>query len=100
VPKYQKAFEAFFFAVFLALYYGVLIQRDPYHITGLEAALIVFFVAFAVDEISSMRDAGTAFYTADFWSLWDVCIIIIGIAFLIWSKWRDFTYFKYQNNWH
>ncbi|RPB05922.1 hypothetical protein L873DRAFT_1796778 [Choiromyces venosus 120613-1] len=84
VPKYQKAFEAFFFAVFLALYYGVLIQRDPYHITGLEAALIVFFVAFAVDEISSIRDAGTAFYTADFWSLWDVCIIIIGIAFLIW----------------
>jgi hypothetical protein len=72
------------------LYYGVLIQRDPYHITGLEATLIVFFVAFAVDEVSAMRDAGTAFYTADFWSLWDVCIIVIGIAFLVWSKciWR------------
>lgn len=86
VPKYQKAFEAFFFATLLALYYGVLIERDPFHFTGMEAALIVFFIAFAVDEISSIRDAGTAFYVADFWSLWDLCIILIAIAFLIFSK--------------
>lgn len=83
VPKYQKAFEAFFFASLLALYYGVLIERDPFHFTGMEAALIVFFIAFAVNEISAVRDAGTAFYAADFWSLWDLCIILIAIAFLI-----------------
>lgn len=83
VPKYQKAFEAFFFASLLALYYGVLIERDPFHFTSMEAALIVFFIAFAVNEISAVRDAGTAFYAADFWSLWDLCIILIAIAFLI-----------------
>ncbi|KAH8154821.1 uncharacterized protein LAJ45_01352 [Morchella importuna] len=83
VPKYQKAFEAFFFASLLALYYGVLIERDPFHFTYMEGALIVFFIAFAVDEISSLRDAGTAFYTADFWSIWDLCIILIAVGFLV-----------------
>jgi hypothetical protein len=65
------------------LYYGVLIERDPFHFTYMEGALIVFFIAFAVDEISSLRDAGTAFYTADFWSIWDLCIILIAVGFLV-----------------
>ncbi len=33
VPKYQKAFEALFFASFLALYYSVLVERNPGKIT-------------------------------------------------------------------
>ncbi|KAG7004943.1 hypothetical protein G7Y79_00022g051640 [Physcia stellaris] len=83
VPKYQKVFEALFFAVFLALYYAVLVERNPYHITPVEVMLYIWIAAFACEEFGEFRDAGTLFYAADFWSLWDVIIIAIGAAFLV-----------------
>lgn len=83
MPKYQKAFESLFFAVFLALYYAVLVERNPRHITGTEVFLYVWIAAFACDEFGEFRDAGTLFYAADFWSLWDIIVIAIGIAFFI-----------------
>lgn len=86
MPKYQKAFEAVFFAIFLALYYAVLVERDPRHITVVEVLLYVWIAAFACDEFGEFRDAGTLFYAADFWSLWDIGIIGIGAAYLILSK--------------
>ncbi|KAL7275305.1 hypothetical protein RUND412_001748 [Rhizina undulata] len=82
VPKYQKAFEALFLAIFLALYYAVLIERNPKRVTGAEACFIVFLISFAVDEFSSIRDAGTSLYAADFWSWLDMCVVLIGVAFL------------------
>ncbi|TAQ91658.1 hypothetical protein B7494_g111 [Chlorociboria aeruginascens] len=39
VPIYIKAFEVLFFASFLFLYYAVLVERNPYHITPLEIIL-------------------------------------------------------------
>ena len=36
VPKYQKAFQVAFFASFLALYYAVLVERNPRYITARE----------------------------------------------------------------
>ena len=83
VPKYQKAFQVGFFASFLALYYAVLVERDPHHITAKEALLYVWIAAFAYDEFGEFTDAGILFYRTDFWSLWDVGIIITGIAFFI-----------------
>ncbi|KAI5795609.1 hypothetical protein EDC01DRAFT_59034 [Geopyxis carbonaria] len=84
VPRYQKTFEALFFAALLALYYTVLYERNPYHITGSEVGLIVFFLAFVVDELSSMKDSGILFYAQDFWSWLDMSMIFIGIAYLVW----------------
>ena len=81
VPKYQKAFEALFFAALLALYFAVLVERNPYHITASEIALIVFFVAFAVDGFTSMRDSGVTFYNV--WSWLDMAMNVIGLIFLI-----------------
>ena len=86
VPKYQKVFEAFFFAVFLALYYAVLVERNPRKITTVEVMLYIWIAAFACDEFGEFRDAGTLFYAADFWSLWDIIVIAIGAAFLVSSK--------------
>ncbi|KAI4205814.1 MAG: hypothetical protein LQ346_001393 [Caloplaca aetnensis] len=83
VPKYQKAFEAVFFAVFLILYYAVLVERNPRHITVVEILLYTWIAAFACDEFGEFKDAGTLFYAADFWSFWDIGIIGIGIAFLV-----------------
>ena len=39
VPKYQKTFQVAFFASFLALYYAVLIERNPHHVTAQEILL-------------------------------------------------------------
>jgi len=80
VPKYIKLFEAAFFLTFLALYYGVLLQRDPHRITLLEALLYIWLAAFAYDELGEFLDAGL-FYYADFWSPWDLTIILNGAAF-------------------
>ncbi|MCJ1414062.1 hypothetical protein MMC32_000387 [Xylographa parallela] len=83
VPKYQKVFEALFFATFLALYYAVLLERHPERVGVFEVLLYIWITAFAYEEFGEFRDAGTLFYAADFWSLWDLGIILVGVAFLV-----------------
>ena len=68
--------------MFLALYYGVLIERNRSNITFVEVLLYIWIAAFAYEEFGEFRDAGTLFYAADFWSLWDIGIVGIGVAFL------------------
>lgn len=86
VPKYQKSFEALFFALFLGLYYAVLVERNPQKITPVEISLYIWIAAFAYDEFGEFRDAGVSFYVADFWSLWDIGIIGIGLAYMVSSE--------------
>ncbi|OAL34788.1 hypothetical protein AYO20_05983 [Fonsecaea nubica] len=83
VPKYQKAFQISFFLAFLALYYAVLVERDPSHITATETVLYLWIAAFAYDEFGEIKDAGLMFYQTDFWSLWDIAIIGFSAAFVI-----------------
>ncbi|ATZ56042.1 hypothetical protein BCIN_12g05800 [Botrytis cinerea B05.10] len=83
VPRYIKAFEVLFFASFLFLYYAVLIERNPHHITPLEIVLYVWFAAFAYDELGEFIDAGSIFYGVDIWNSCDLMIILIGAAFLL-----------------
>ena len=87
VPKYQKVFEAIFFALFLVLYYAVLVERNPRTITPTEVLLYIWIAAFAYEEFGEFRDAGALFYSADFWTVWDLGIIGVGAAFLIASMW-------------
>ena len=86
VPKYQKAFQVLFFVSFLLLYYAVLVERNPQHITVTEVFLYLWILAYAYDEFGEFLDAGLKFYQTDFWSLWDLAIIGIGAAFLVTSK--------------
>ncbi|KAF7162581.1 hypothetical protein CNMCM6106_009451 [Aspergillus hiratsukae] len=83
VPMYRKAFEAAFFVSFLFLYYAVLVERKPTGIGIFETLMYVWIAAFAYDELSGMVDAGMLFYQMDFWSLWNMGIIAIGVAFVI-----------------
>ncbi len=69
--------------MFLVLYYAVLIERNPRNIMLDEILLYIWIAAFAYDEFGEFRDAGTLFYATDFWSLWDIGIVGIGIAFLV-----------------
>ena len=86
VPKYQKGFEALFFALFLVLYYAVLVERKPEKFGFVESLLYVWIVAFGDDEFGEFQDAGSAFYATDFWSLWDLGIIGIGFAYMTSSE--------------
>ena len=86
VPKYQKGFEALFFALFLVLYYAVLVERKPEQFGFVEGLLYVWIVAFGYDEFGEFQDAGSSFYATDFWSLWDLGIIGIGFAYMISSE--------------
>ena len=72
----------------------MLVERDPQRITGKEVMLYVWIAAFACDEFGEFRDAGTLFYAADFWSLWDIIVIAIGAAFLIASKSESWSFLK------
>lgn len=86
VPFYRKIFEAAFFISFLALYYAVLIERKREAVGVFEAVMYVWIVAFAYDELSGILDAGVMFYQMDFWSLWNLSMIGVGIAFVVTSE--------------
>ncbi|KAI0600080.1 ion transporter [Biscogniauxia sp. FL1348] len=83
VPKYLKAYEVAFFAGFLFLYYSVLIEQNRYAVTPLEIALYIWFASFFYDEVSEYVDAGSIFYAADVWNLFDMIMIIIGIVYVV-----------------
>lgn len=71
---------------FLFLYYAVLVERRQEAVGIFEAVMYVWIVAFAYDELSGIIDAGVVFYQMDFWSLWNLSIIGVGIAFVITSE--------------
>ncbi len=75
--------------MFLGLYYAVLVERNPREITAVEVLLYVWIAAFAYAEFGEFKDAGTRFYAADFWSLWDIGIIGVGVAYLVSSKYLE-----------
>lgn len=75
--------------MFLALYYLVLVERNRRNITFFETLLYIWIAAFAYEEFGEFRDAGTLFYAADFWSLWDIGIVGIGVAFLVASTFQN-----------
>lgn len=86
IPVYRKAFEALFFLSFLAIYYTVLMERNPFHISFFESLMYIWIAAFAYDAFGGISDAGVMFYQMDFWSVWDLFIIVTGATFLITRK--------------
>ena len=101
VPLYLKIFEVLFFAAFLAFYYTVLVQKSFHAVTTEEVMLYIWLTAFTYNglahqcndstrskltlrvELVEFRDAGFTFYAADFWAVWDLGIIAVGIAFFV-----------------
>lgn len=84
VPLYLKVFETLFFAAFLLLYYIVLVHRDNKKITVAEILLYVWIASFAYDEFADWIDAGqTSFYASDFWWMWDISIVVVGMVFCV-----------------
>ncbi|KAJ2901831.1 Calcium channel-like protein [Zalerion maritima] len=82
VPKYLKAWEALFFAIFLALYYSVVVQRNFDTIPMVEVAFYIWLVSFLWDEFQEWVDAGI-FYMTDIWNLFDMSMITLGVTFAV-----------------
>jgi hypothetical protein len=59
------------------------------------AKLLIKTRAELLFPVGEYRDAGQAFYATDFWSLWDLGTVAIGLAFFITSMF-DFRARKYQ----
>lgn len=55
VPLYLKIFELLFFAVFIALYYIVLVQKQAYHISASEILLYIWLAAFTYNGLSPIQ---------------------------------------------
>ncbi|KAH7353228.1 hypothetical protein B0T11DRAFT_286462 [Plectosphaerella cucumerina] len=83
VPRYLKAWEVLFFLVFLCLYYAVLVDKNMERITPTEIILYIWLAAFCYDELSEWIDAGSIFYAADIWNVFDMIMISIGFTFAI-----------------
>jgi hypothetical protein len=85
VPKYLKAWEVAFFLIFLVLYYSVVLERSFSTIPIIEIVFYVWLVSFFWDEVQEWADAGI-FYLSDFWNIFDMTMIGIGIVFAILRK--------------
>ncbi|KAK8091116.1 hypothetical protein PG994_000621 [Apiospora phragmitis] len=83
VPKYLKAFEVMFFAAFMCIFYAVCIDQSLHKVTHMEVMLYIWFAAFFYDEVSEYLDAGSIFYAADVWNMFDMIMIAIGICFAV-----------------
>lgn len=81
MPRYLKIYEVLFFAAFLALYYAVIVERNAQRLNVTEIVLVIWIAAFAYEEFVQYTDAGLKFYTVDFWSVFDLFIVAVGVAF-------------------
>lgn len=95
VPKYLKSFEIVYFMAFLTIFYLTLLDRNPERVSAVEGLFYVFLAAFAYDELSEWIDAGSLFYVYDFWNVFDLIMICVGIAFAVLrllGLWRGDSY--------
>lgn len=83
VPRYRAFFMMINYSILLTLFYVLLFQK---HQNGdavlIEVFLNIWFVGFVLDEVSQAREAGSfAQYFADFWSFFDLCIVVFFMMF-------------------
>lgn len=83
VPRYMKIFEIGFFLCFLGLFYIVCLERVKEYVTFWECLFYVFTLGFVFDELDDFIESGIYFYSTDIWSMWDIGIALIGVAFFV-----------------
>ena len=83
VPRTRAFLEATQFAILLALYIAVMIARDKYEITGLEALFAVYAFGWGLDQFATLLAHGWNVYTQNLWSFLDVAFILIYIVYII-----------------
>ena len=81
VPRYRNLLSTFSFAVLLALFLAVLIERSL-EITPLEIAFWFWAAGYMLDEIVGFNEQGFSLYIASFWNTFDLGILLILLVHL------------------
>lgn len=76
VPRYRNLLSTCSFAVLLALFLAVLIQRSL-EITTLEVIFWFWGAGYMLDEIVGFNEQGFSLYIASFWNTFDVGILMV-----------------------
>ncbi|CAM1506647.1 Fc.00g062880.m01.CDS01 [Cosmosporella sp. VM-42] len=83
VPRTRTILESIQFAILLALYVGVMLERRKRKFTGLEAAFAVYAFGWGLDQFATILAHGWSVYTQNLWSFLDVGFILIYWAYLV-----------------
>lgn len=81
VPRYRFFLSTCSFAVLLALFLAVLIQKSV-EITSLEVVFWFWSAGFILDEIVTFNEQGFNLYLASFWNTFDLGILLLLIVHL------------------
>ena len=81
VPRYRNLLSTFSFAVLLALFLAVLIERSL-EITPLEMVFWFWAAGYMLDEIVGFNEQGFSLYIASFWNTFDLGILLILLVHL------------------
>ena len=80
VPRYRQFLSTCSFAMLLALYLAVLIERSV-EITVLEIIFWFWSAGFMLDEIVGFNEQGFSLYILSFWNSFDVGILLLLICY-------------------
>ncbi|KAL2214941.1 putative cation channel family transporter [Thermoascus aurantiacus ATCC 26904] len=76
VPRYRQFLSTCSFAVLLALFLAVIVQR-PLEITTLEIVFWFWSAGFMLDEIVGFNEQGFSLYLMSFWNTFDLGILLL-----------------------
>lgn len=76
VPRYRQFLSTCSFAVLLALFLAIIVQR-PLEITTLEIVFWLWSAGFMLDEIVGFNEQGFSLYLMSFWNTFDLGILLL-----------------------
>ncbi|KAI9291200.1 hypothetical protein K502DRAFT_326405 [Neoconidiobolus thromboides FSU 785] len=82
VPVYQNSLNIFFYFLLIFVYTLVLNSKSV-HFNWQEGLLLVFTIAFTIDELRQLNSSGIRFYFQSFWNFLDIGIYSIFITYFI-----------------
>lgn len=80
VPRYRQLFSTCSFAIMLALFLAVLVQRST-DITALEIVFWFWSAGYMLDEIVGLTEEGFGLYIMSIWNAFDIGILLLFFAY-------------------
>ena len=80
VPRYRQVLSTASFAVMLALFVTVLMERSV-HITPLEVVFWLWSAGYMLDEVVGFTEQGFGLYILSFWNAFDLGILLLFVMY-------------------
>ncbi|KAE8841628.1 hypothetical protein PTNB73_05998 [Pyrenophora teres f. teres] len=82
VPRYRNMFSTMSFAIMLALFLAVLVEKSD-DITGLEVLFWFWSAGYMLDEVVGFSEQGFGLYIMSVWNAFDLGILLMFMAYYI-----------------